>query len=329
MGKLKYLTRRILEMDYKSFFKTIDDVKKRSGKNRIFLFFDIVICGLKYQAGYMDYQLFEMYKMNSKERKTIVTRGKNNEITKKYNNKEFLKYFDNKILFNQKFNKYLNREWLELKDLEEFKKFIKGKKEIIVKPISGTHGKKVEKIDVSKRESEELFNYLVNEKTLLVEEVATQARELSSLHPTSINTVRLVTLKGKAIVAFLRIGNHNNVVDNFNNGGLAAPIDIKDGVIKYPAIDKNHNEFKIHPLTQKEIVGFKVPNWDKVIKLCEEASKVIPEVGYVGWDVCVAEDEPLLIEGNDFPGHDIYQLPPHRDGNIGLYPIFEQYMKEG
>ena len=130
------------------------------------------------------------------------------------------------------------------------------------------------------------------------------------------------------LVAYLRIGNHGNVVDNFNHGGFVVPIDVESGTIKFPAIDKAHNTFSEHPMTKEKIVGLKIPRWKKVIELCEQAATEIPELGYVGWDVCVGEKNPCLIEGNEFPGHDIYQLPPHREGNLGLYPIFEKAMEE-
>lgn len=52
----------------------------------------------------------------------------------------------------------------------------------------------------------------------------------------------------------------------------------------------------------------------------------MPQVGIVGWDVCVTDNGPLLIEGNDFPGHDIYQLPPHRTNGIGVLPKFKRAM---
>lgn len=329
MGKLGYVLNRIKKMDYSNFFKTIDDVQKKCGKSKLFIFFDAIICGFKYQAGYVDYQLFEMYKMNKKERKTIVTRGINNDLMKRFNNPEYFKYFNDKALFNEKFDKYLKRDWLYLtgENLEEFKKFAKGKTNIIVKPTVGSCGKGVDKIDIKDVDLEELYNKFIVEKRCLVEEVATQCGEISRIHPTSINTVRVVTLKGKVIVAFLRMGNNGNVVDNFNHEGLVAPIDIKDGIIKYIAIDKAHNEYDTHPYTKEKIVGLEIPMWDKIIKLCEEASMEIPEIGYVGWDVCVGKKEPFLIEGNEFPGHDLYQLPPHRDGNIGLLPLFEEAIK--
>ena len=59
MGKVKYLTKRIANMNFGNFFKTIDDVHDKSNKNKLFLFIDCVLCGIKYQAGYVDYQLFK------------------------------------------------------------------------------------------------------------------------------------------------------------------------------------------------------------------------------------------------------------------------------
>lgn len=82
MNKIKYLFKRILGMNYKNFFKTIKEIKNKTHKNSISIFFDIIICGLKYQAGYIDYNLFEMYKMDKFERNTIITRGINNEYIK-------------------------------------------------------------------------------------------------------------------------------------------------------------------------------------------------------------------------------------------------------
>ena len=90
-------------MNFKNMFKQINVVHERSGKNRIFIFFDMIICGFKYEAGYMDYMLFEMYNLNGKQRKTIMTRGKNNRLIKKYNDFTFKDYFLMKDKFDNKF----------------------------------------------------------------------------------------------------------------------------------------------------------------------------------------------------------------------------------
>lgn len=329
MGKAKYLIKRILKMNYKQFFDTIDEVHSKTNKNKLSIFIDIINCGIKYQAGYIDYNLFEMYNLTKEERKTIITRGINNEILKKYNDQSKAYIFEDKALFNKLYDKYLNREWIYLKDnLEEFKEYLKNKKEIIVKPLSLSCGKGVEKIKVSDYEPEELYNHLIKTERFLVEDVAKQNKEISKIYPESVNTVRIVTLNKKVVAAFIRFGNLGNVVDNFNHDGMVTTINIETGIVEYPALDKKKNIYEIHPYTNEKIIGLQIPMWDKVKELCIEACNVTPEIGYIGWDVCVGEKEPCLIEGNDFPGHDLYQLPIHRNDGIGLLQIFKKAMEE-
>ena len=141
MKKIKYLIKRIIEMDYKKMFITINNIHKKTKKSKIIILIDIIYCGFKYQAGYMDYKLYEMYNMSKEERKTVLTRGINNQLIKEYNNKNFWYIFDNKEIFNQRFNKYLNREWFYINNnYEDFLSFIKNKKEIIIKPTNASCG---------------------------------------------------------------------------------------------------------------------------------------------------------------------------------------------
>ena len=123
MSKATYLIKRIKNMNFGNMFKTIDMVHEKNHKFKPFIFCDVVWCGLKYQAGYVDYYQFEMYKMNGKERKTVITRGINNAICKKYNDPSSIYKFEDKCVFNEIFNEYLNRDWLKLTidNLNEFK----------------------------------------------------------------------------------------------------------------------------------------------------------------------------------------------------------------
>jgi len=324
--KIKYLFKRILKMNYKNFFKVINNLHKKTGKSRIILFFDIVYCGLKYQAGFLDYELFEMYNLNKSQRKTILTRGINNHYIKKYNNPKYTHIFVNKDEFNEKFDKFLKRDWLILNNNEdEFNEFIKDKKEIIAKPTNGTHGDGIIKIKPSKNTYQEL----IEKNLLLVEEVIKQTEEMNKLNPSSVNTIRAITFNdnGKCtiVAAYLRIGN-NRVVDNFNGGGMVVPIDVKTSTVLFPALDKKGNLYHNHPTTNTKIVGFKIPQFDEIKKLVEDAFKALPEVKFIGWDVALTDNGPCLIEGNDFPGHDIYQLPPHRKDGIGVLPDFEKVL---
>lgn len=329
MGKIKYLLKRISKMNYKAFFDTVSNVSKKTKKPYIIVLIDIIYCGLKYEAGYVDYQLFEMYNLKKEERATIVTRGKNNKIIKRVNNMKEAYKFEDKALFNQLYDKYLNRKWLLLNDnLSDFKEFVSTEKEIIVKPLSLSCGKGVEKIKIVKKDIDELYKKLIENNQILVEQVAHQHEDINNVYPYAVNTVRVVTLNKKVVAAFIRFGNNKNVVDNFNHGGMVTTINIETGIVEFPAIDKSGNIFEVHPMTKQNIIGLKIPMWNKVKKLCIDACSVTPEIGYIGWDVCVGVKKPFLIEGNDFPGHDLYQLPVHRNDGYGLMPILEKAMEE-
>ena len=330
MNKLKYLIKRLKNMSFKNLFITVNELHKKTKKSKIILFFDIVYCGIKYQAGYMDYKLFEMYNLNKKQRNTIITRGINNQIVKKYNNQDYAKYFHNKLLFNEKFKDYLKRDYIEVNEnnFEDFKDFANKHKEIVIKPVDGSCGKGIEIVKVNNNSIKELYNNILETKRYLVEEKAQQLDVLASIHKNSINTMRVITLNKKVVAAYLRMGNNNNRVDNFNSEGLAAPINIETGTIDYVAIDKKMNVYEYHPVSNVKILGFKIPNWNDVKNFAESVSKIMPELGYVGWDISINENGPYLIEANEFPGHDIYQLPPHRTNGIGMLPAFKNAMKK-
>ena len=198
----------------------------------------------------------------------------------------------------------------------------------MAKPGNGMCGKGIQKLNFSDFDSvEALRKHLVEANLMLLEEPVVQHPDLMRLHPNSVNTCRVITIakdgKTRVVAAYLRIGN-GKYVDNFNSGGMVVPIEEDRGEIIYPALDKSGNLYEKHPMTGVSIKGFKIPLWDEVIKLVCEAGQVVPQVGLVGWDVCVTEKGPLLIEGNEFPGHDIYQLPPHRTNGIGVLPKFKR-----
>ena len=56
MGKIKYLFKRIIKMDYKNMLKIAKAIGKKTKKNYIVILIDMIKCGFKYQAGYYDYQ---------------------------------------------------------------------------------------------------------------------------------------------------------------------------------------------------------------------------------------------------------------------------------
>lgn len=330
--KFSYVLRRVFSMNSRGMLEKVKEVSDKSGKSKLTVFFDMVYCGFKYQAGYMDYGLFEMYNLNKAQRKTVVTRGINNSLIKRFNNPDYRFVFDDKRKFNETFSSFISRDWLDLEKTQnkDFENFINKYPQFFAKPYNGMCGKGIEKINASDFSSvNELKTYLFSKSLMLLEEPITQHYIMNSLHPYSVNTCRVITIvkdgKPYVVAAYLRIGNGGHV-DNFNSGGMVVPIEEGIGEVIYPAINKKSELFEVHPITGVCIKGFKIPMWTDVAELAKKAALVVPQVGLVGWDIALTEKGPLIVEGNDFPGHDIYGLPPHRKDGIGVLPKFEKIL---
>jgi archaellum component FlaF (FlaF/FlaG flagellin family) len=321
--------------------KKASEIRVKSGKPRIFILADMVWCGIRYQAGYMDYALFEMHEMNHVQRASILTRGKNNRFVSALNSRSGWPYFESKIIFLKTFSNYIGRRWVDLSyaSFEAFRDFAAELGRFIAKPPDGTHGDGVELITVPVGEAEpgetadgtgallDLYNRLKNNGQTLCEEVIVQHEGLSSIYSGSVNTIRTVTIlnRGEAhvVAAYLRIGNAGRVVDNFNNGGMVVPVDATTGRVSVPAADKAGHVYDVHPVSGAPIVGAQIPLWPECLALVKSAAQVMPMVRYVGWDIAVTPNGPILVEGNQFPGHDIYGLPAQTPHRIGILPAFE------
>lgn len=339
MSKIGYIIRCIGGMDYKRLFRTVGSVSKKKrarGESGIKLpiLIDIVRCGLKYGTGYTDYELNEWWELNAEQRSTYITRGINHTVILKCNKREDFHLIDNKCEFNEAFSDCLGRRWLEMTNasFEHFEAFADGIDTIMIKPIDKCCGAGIQKLCKSDYATlREMFDYIKGTGTELAEEAIIQHSEMSRLYPHSVNTLRIVTLRGRddrahIVYAFIRLGNHGNVVDNLNAGGLACPIDIETGTISSVGFDKAFNYYEEHPYTGEKLCGFKIPLWEDAMKLVLSASERIPTLGYVGWDVAVMEDKVVLIEANQCPGHDLLQMPRHTPDKIGILPTYRKYI---
>lgn len=336
MPNISYLMKRLKNMNYKSMFDRVNIVKTKCDKSKFGIFIDMVWCGLRYGAGYVDYDVIGFYKLNSYQRSTMLTRGINNKFVKELNEKEYWHIFNNKNEFNDMFNEYLKRDYIfpisEKK--EDTIKWLQNHEIFFAKPNDGQCGKNIEKISTSdwNGDFEKLYAHLIENKLELLEEPVIQCEEMNKLNPSSVNTIRMVSVMNKnsdvtILATFSRIGN-GKCVDNFNSGGMTAKIDVGTGKIIEDAVNKEGKIFENHPITGTKIKGFQIPYWDESKEMVKKAAKLSPHVRYVGWDVGMSENGPVLIEGNQFPGHDIYQVAEKiGENDIGVLPMFEEAMK--
>lgn len=190
-----------------------------------------------------------------------------------------------------------------------------GYDKIIVKPsilTSSSSGI----IILDKEEYGKLISFISNlrkEDNYIFQEYIEQHEELSALHASSINTIRLLSLnwKGRTIVlsGIVRMGVNGSTVDNFTVGGIAVGIQDSGRLKKY-AYNLSGRKFDRHP--QGEYFdNHYVPNYQDLVKLCKSLAPRFTSVSrLISWDFAIGKDGlPILIEVNlKCGGFDFHQL---------------------
>lgn len=302
----------------------------RNKKIRMFLDF---IFEYMYNDVYLqDYIQYEFYRKKRCDRKNYIVHGKLLKMMRICNNPQKRKYFDQKPLFNQSFNNFLHRNWINVENAteEEFTNFIKDKESFFVKIPNGMFGKGVQKINVKDISNVSKIYQEYKHNRYLCEDVLTQCKEMAEFNDTSINTLRIVTLitkdnDVKIMGGLLRVGRKGKIADNFHHMGIAAFIDPINGIVCTSGIDKTNSRRVIHPDSKKTIVGFKIPIWDEVVATVKKAAMVYPDMRYIGWDVVITSDyQVALIEGNPGADPDAEQITTRE----GRWPYYWKYLKE-
>lgn len=296
----------------KKIFKNLIIAKKETNKN--FLLFDMIIKCYKLSASYEDYFWFKMYEKEYVECERFTNLGRHINLFKKINNEENKKIFSDKPRFNEIFKEYINRDFLDLRvaSLSDFKDFTKKHPEFIAKPAGGSSGYKVEKINVINYPIlESLFNELKENRCFTLEEIIIQHPKMSSLHPESVNTIRIVTTKKDGVISFfkaaLRIGTKDNVADNFNRNGIGCALSdngiiVSDGITKDLDITYTH-----HPDTDIRLKGFQIPHFDIAKETCIKAAQVL-DMDLIGFDIAITTDGCVIVEANSTPLYDLTQM---------------------
>lgn len=306
-----------------------------SGGEKLGLMSDVFWERLRYGTEIQDYFQYEFYNYKSRERRKYMTFSKLRYTMNVCNDPSKRELFDDKALFNKTFADYLFRDWLDVTEAsyEEFSAFIKKHPTFFAKARSGMFGKNASRYDANSHENDkaakELFELLKGDGCI-IEQMITQHPLLEKFNPSSVNTLRVVTLrcadgKPKVMAGVLRIGRKGKTADNFHHYGIAATIDVETGIVNSLGIDREFKRYIVHPDSGERIIGFEIPAWDKVVDIVSRAAMVIPEVRYVGWDVVIdKEGNTQLIEGNYGADPDVTQMPC----KIGKWPLFEKELEK-
>lgn len=322
---------RIYKNESSEYSDQIRRIAEEYHRPRLFVRLDTLWCRIAYGAPVSQYVGFGMYRMNRHERNRFVTIGRSNKIEPLLNRapaaeKEIL---GKKQLFNKAYSKYIHRDWVYAPDStdEEIRSFLSRNEVAIAKPTDGARGKGVTKLDcVSALQEGHAFYDRARAQNLILEEFVRQHHDLNAINPSSLNTLRIATLRDRegvvhVIGASLRAGGAGSVVDNLHAGGVQYPVDVETGIIIRGGMTYDgKSDIIFHPSTHMKMIGFQIPNWEQVIAGVQESAAIPPHLRYIGWDVAITEDGFEFIEANIGQGTNGMQ----QDG-VGKYDIIKQY----
>ena len=232
-------------------------------------------------------------------------------------------------------------------DYEAFQDFVRKHPVFVVKPAGFDSGRGIRKDCIENYSGDkDLFQKLLDEKNLLsstspkkdflsmklntnliLEEIIEQIPEMASIHPQSLNLIRITTFKTKADTKILyssfKIGSGGKFLNNPAVGSFSAMINPQNGVVETGLFDEYEHAFtplEYHPDTNIKIRGFQIPHWDEAVALAKECASKLENVNYVGWDLALTSSGWCVLEGNDYGGVVMPQIAYRR----GIKPNLEE-----
>lgn len=171
------------------------------------------------------------------------------------------------------------------------------------------------------------FIHKLPERAVL-QELLEQHEVLKALHPSSINTARIVTVNTgtevHTISTFLRIGMGGKFVDNIAQGNIYIPIDKKTGKLtKFGHSTTEPLIFLSHPQTKVVFNGLEIPHFQEAIELCKKLHYQLSYFFILGWDIAFTPTGLTVIECNN-----IHKIVDEQRWEGGLKNQMDAYLKE-
>lgn len=191
--------------------------------------------------------------------------------------------------------------------------------EVIMKPVGGTGGQGVSSHPVPSAclQNRDDFEFWLQQESPLRGNWIVQARlrnhhAIRPIALDALSTTRITSIIDERgvpeIVAIvqrfpLRRG---SVVDNVSDGGLAAPVDLHNGILGEAMQGRSRGDlsrrFTHHPENDAPICGLRLPDFQVMKALVVRAHlEAFSEYTMIGWDVALTESGPVFIEGNPKP----------------------------
>lgn len=316
--------------------KWTDMESKRSGKSKASVLSCFIHDFIVYGINPKEYYWFHFDGKSPDQKKTFFTKKMFNQMMRRNNNPAFVQILNDKYIFSQTFAEFTGRKVIRSgKNMatDDLLLILADTERVIYKPTFGSGGENAqvfEKADYP--DVETLAEKLRSLPDGVVEQWIKQNEAMSAAYPDAVNCIRVATLYRDGVCHWLgavfTLGRDHNKITNAFQGALFGLVDLDTGVVATDLCNYSDELFTAHPDTGFVAKGFQVPYWKEVLELTAKAAAVVPQVGYIGWDVAISEDGPVLIEGNSVSaGYYAYQHYLLREDGEGSRAVWEPYTK--
>jgi hypothetical protein len=315
--RLRYLAGRARRIDVGSVFERAKEASVAHGKWMPAVVVDMLWqAGVK-QVGFQDYIDYDFAILSAAERATYMTHPVSNQISQQYDDPAYRHVFQDKVAFDRAFSEHLHREWMVVEDdnADAVRAFAQTHGTIVTKEPVGQAGTGVHRYHAADVDDWTAFHRGLRDRgELLVEQLIVQHPDLAAVCPGTVNTTRVTAFfdgERTHILAIAQKFGRGAVSDQMTFGGFYTMLDDEGRAIG-PGYDSHGHVHERHPDSGFEIASFRLPMMAEVRAFVDRVARVVPQVQYVGWDIVVGPEGPVLVEGNWGAG--VYENKPSVTG---------------
>ena len=244
-----------------------------------------------------------------------------NKVDEYFNNRTESQVMDNKCYYPMIFGRNgvkqaecvalrMNGFWFtpeqQMLTKEELERILNAEPALFVKEATRSYGGKGVQY-IERPVNGDLFSLVMekihpNAGDIVVQKPLKQHPAFAAFNPSSVNTIRVVTLLSedgvKVYSSVLKTGEKGSKVDNGTSGGMTVGI-TGDGKLRKYARKVSGEQFDRHPASGVVFENYELPCFDAVLELVKKAHPLVPHFRLVSWDVAVDENgDAVLIEAN-------------------------------
>ncbi|MDY0102431.1 MAG: sugar-transfer associated ATP-grasp domain-containing protein [Lentimicrobium sp.] len=198
-----------------------------------------------------------------------------------------------------------------------------GNQPFVVKVLEGEHGKSINvysglgttgnqftalHLNGESHTIEQLLTFAGKNQRLLFEVKVKQTPTFEAINPTSINTIRMLTLlhpSGEVTLIFglIRIGRKGRWIDNSGKGGnVMARLNKETGKLENIVSFTHYKAYESithHPDSGIDLEHFEIKNWQEIKQKVFDFHRKLSWLKAIGWDIAITEQGPVIIEINN------------------------------